>query len=62
MHVVELAARMAPTSDFDQRRLAVGCGRPIEPVEACVAVGMQESQAGAEQPAVLNAGESHTEV
>jgi hypothetical protein len=62
MHIVELAACMAPTRDLDQRRLAVGRGRAIEPIESGVAVGMQESQAGAEQPAVLNAGESHTEV
>jgi hypothetical protein len=33
VHVVELAACMAPACNLDQRRLTVGRGWPVEPFE-----------------------------
>ncbi len=55
MHIVELAACMAPARDLHQRRFAVGRGWPIEPVESRVAVGMQEPATGAEQRLCMDA-------
>ena len=49
MHVVELAANVAPASHLDQRRRPRRSCRPVEAIEPCVAVGMQEATAGAEQ-------------
>src|SRR3954453_837037 len=49
MYVVELAAKVAPTSDLDQWRLPGRGAGPVEPVEPGVTVGMQKAAAGAEQ-------------
>jgi hypothetical protein len=49
VHVVELAACVAPACNLDQRRLAVGRGWPVEPFEPGIPVGMQKAPAGAKQ-------------
>src|SRR3954447_20249715 len=49
MHVVELAANVAPTGNLDQRRFPGRGGGPVEAVEPGIAVGMQKAAAGAEQ-------------
>ena len=49
VHVVELAACMAPACNLDQRRLAVGRGWPVEPFEPGIPVGMQKAPASAKQ-------------
>ena len=60
VHVVKLAARVAPAGDLDQSRLTARLGWVIKPIEPGVPVGMQEPGAAAEQrlcmdcPATIN--------
>src|SRR5580704_15828130 len=49
MHVKEVATRMAPARDFDQRSLTGWRYRFVELGKATVAIRMQESAIGAEQ-------------
>ena len=48
MHVVELAAEVAPTGDLNQLPVPAQGGRPVESVEPGITVGMQKAAAFAE--------------